>query len=343
MTILKDNSLVNRAMRGRERLNYGRSRHATCRNFSRRRISIIGSTADSSAGSNNKLAKIIKRKHKEIEARLDELGMEGLEQRLQTAGETQAPQPFRFSMRIADVVQRGKPALAFEVSRKSLPGKKPGLEEDREGGLQGALDAEVTSQELAKLAQRLEKAGADAIIVPTDAEDTPAGLNDLFTVCRSVQIPVLQRDWILHPLQIAEAKESGCSGVIGVITSVTGKGTPILSSYASALGLDCPVEIVNMSELQSLEPYEVPFYGLNISIGLSVSIAGFGADVAEGLLGQFPFGILSIAGAGSIDEARKMRFSGADSLLIKDTLVKQWLGKEGELVQLLWDATSGDD
>lgn len=35
----------------------------------------------------------------------------------------------------------------------------------------------------------------------TDAEDTPSGYADLVAVCRAVTVPVLARDWQLHPLQ----------------------------------------------------------------------------------------------------------------------------------------------
>ena len=109
------------------------------------------------------------------------------------------------------------------------------------------------------------------------------------------------RDWFLHPLQVVDAKEAGCAGIVGVITSVTGgKGTPVLSSFAAALGLDAPVEIVNMNELNAMEAGGVPFYGLNLSIGLSVSITGFGSDVARGLLGELPFGAVSLVGVKSI-------------------------------------------
>lgn len=48
-------------------------------------------------------------------------------------------------------------------------------------------------------------AGADALVVRTDSEDTPEGLKDLFTVCQAVRVPVLRRDWMIHPLQASGA------------------------------------------------------------------------------------------------------------------------------------------
>ena len=40
-----------------------------------------------------------------------------------------------------------------------------------------------------------------------------------------------------------EAKEAGAAGIIGVIANVLRNGSPIMSSFAAALGLDAPVEV----------------------------------------------------------------------------------------------------
>lgn len=52
-----------------------------------------------------------------------------------------------------------------------------------------------------------------------------------------------------------------------------------------------------MQELQALEPFQIPFYAMNLSVALSVSVAGFGLQVASGLLGELPFGSISMVGA----------------------------------------------
>ena len=48
-------------------------------------------------------------------------------------------------------------------------------------------------------------------------------------------------------VQIVEAKEAGAAGVLGNVANVSGpRGAPMLSSYAAAIGLDCPVEVGHM-------------------------------------------------------------------------------------------------
>lgn len=76
----------------------------------------------------------------------------------------------------------GRPALVLEVSRLQC-------------------GAECTSSDVAGLAEQYRAWGADAVAVITD--NSPSGLGDLFATCRALQsIPVLQRDWFLHPLQV---------------------------------------------------------------------------------------------------------------------------------------------
>lgn len=278
-----------------------------------------------SSSSENKLASIIKRKQRQIQHKLEELG-DDLAERLESATETPNPHPHHLTQRIVDIIPTGRPVLVFELGRTP--------------------ENINTSQKLAEVALKLTNAGADALAVPIDSDDTPDGLADLFAVSRAAPtIPILAKDWFLHPIQVVDAKEAGCSGFIGVVASVTGpRGTPVLSSFSAALGLDCPVEIVNLKELKAMEQYGVPFYAMNISVGLSVAIAGFGRDVADGLLGEMPFGAVSLVGVKSIEDVRKMRIAGADALLVKKELVMgEYSGREEELVQHLLDTVLLDD
>lgn len=269
-----------------------------------------------------------RRKQNSIQKKLDDLGVENLEERLQTAASVgPGGNPFRFSQRIADVVEReGRPALVLEIVKMSETGE--------------------TCELLAERAAKLVEYGADAVSVRVDEEHTDSGLQDIFAVCRKVSkdIPVFCRDWFLHPLQVVEAKTAGCTGVIGILASVTGnKGTPVLSSFGAALGLDCPVEVVNLAEMRSMEAMGVPFYAMDISVGLSVGIKGFGQAVVDGVLKELPFGALSMIGVSSIENARSARISGADALYIREGLMEEYVGREKDLIVDLIMATNGDD
>ena len=80
----------------------------------------------------------------------------------------------------APSLPQGKSVILFEVARSGPT---------------------ITSAQLVSLAKQYVSMGADALVVPTDAEATPEGFKDLFTVSQAVKVPVLARDYLIHPLQ----------------------------------------------------------------------------------------------------------------------------------------------
>ncbi|KAG2438961.1 hypothetical protein HYH02_010753 [Chlamydomonas schloesseri] len=250
----------------------------------------------------------IRRKQRELEASIRDMGMEALDERLQSATAMPLRPAYRLSTLIAENVPMGRAVLVYEVARPT---------------------PETTSAELAELAKAyVQLGGASALVVRTDSADTPSGLRDLFTVQQAVpKVPVLARDWLIHPLQVCEIKESGAAGALGIINQVTGRGTGVMSSFSAALGLDSPVEVVNAKEVEELSKQGVVFYAINVSVGLSVAIPGFANKIAHGLLGTLPFGAISLVGVRSLEEASAARQSGADALLVKAELLASY-GKD---------------
>jgi len=129
--------------------------------------------------------------------------------------------------------------------------------------------------------------------------------------------------------------------VIGIVASVTQRGSSVLSSFGAALGLDCPVEVVNLNELKAMEGLGVPFYAMDIGVGISVGIAGFSRQLISGVLGNMDFNALSIVGLSSMEELHGKIATKADALYVKSGVVKEADGDE--LVRAILDACSGDD
>lgn len=170
--------------------------------------------------------------------------------------------------------------------------------------------------------------GVDAIAIRTDEEASPDGLADLKAVCNSLQVPVIQRDWFLHPMQIAETREAGAAA-LSLVYAVLQNGLPALQSYALSLGLDPIVEIVNLKDLEAVSKLGMYIYGINISIKLSLPVPGLRQDVAKSLLRQLPDGAQGIVGIMSVEEASEMKLAGASALYLRHEV---WQGsKAGEL------------
>lgn len=103
-------------------------------------------------------------------------------------------------------------------------------------------------------------------------------------------------------------------------------------------------QIVNADEVKVLDQMQVPFYGINVNVGVSLALPGFRSDIASGLLDKLPYGVASLVGIRSIDEGRRARAAGAGCLLVKESMLQE-AGSKGlrHLLQELLYATSGDD
>jgi indole-3-glycerol phosphate synthase len=88
------------------------------------------------------------------------------------------------------------------------------------------------------------------------------------------------------------------------------------------------------------------FYGVNLGVGISVALPGFASDLAHGLLGDMPFGAITLVGCRSTDDARKARLSGADAVLVKKELLDKAQEQNVPIEALLERVrylTGGDD
>ncbi|GFR47518.1 hypothetical protein Agub_g9140 [Astrephomene gubernaculifera] len=317
--------------------NTSRFNRAACRAATGRLLSNRAAAGGPSSGGNspaddeppklpsgNALEATIRRKQRELEAAIRELGMEALDERLRSAAQLPARPPYRLASLIAEEVPQGRPVLLFEVARP---------------------DPTTSSAQLAQLAAAyVSRGGAGALAVRTDSAATPAGLRDLFSVTQALpRVPVLARDWLLHPLQVCEFKEAGAAGAIGIVNQVSGRGTGLLSSFSAALGLDAPVEVVNTREVEQLAQQGVVFYAANVGVGLTLAAPGLAAQVAEGLLRELPAGAISMVGVRSVQGAAAARRAGADCLLVKAELLHSYGEDVAALGADLQYAVSLDD
>lgn len=119
----------------------------------------------------------------------------------------------------------------------------------------------------------------------------------------------------------------------------------VLLAEVLPAALCMPLQVVNKAEVEKLEKLQVPFYAVNCSVGLSLAIPSFRQDLAKGLLGNMPFGVITMVGVKTFKEAVQARLNGADALLCKQDLLEQ-LERDGTSVRLFVDelryAVSGE-
>lgn len=183
------------------------------------------------------LDKIIQYKIKEVEVRKEKASLRMLQKK----------SSFNQSVKsITEHIQAKETAIIAEFKHKS-PSKQ---------NINLAADPTIVSK-------GYENAGAVGISVLTDAHFFGGSFEDLQTVKKNVSIPVLQKDFIIDPYQIFEAKANGADFILLIAAVLTSKQIADFASLANNLGLEVLVEIHNEEELQKATTEHVNLIGVN--------------------------------------------------------------------------------
>lgn len=115
----------------------------------------------------------------------------------------------------------------------------------------------------AALAQELEAAGAAALSVLTDEPHFQGSLENLEHASKAVKIPCLRKDFIIDPIQIAEARAYGADAILLIIAALSDKQLSELQQEAQALGLDVLCEVHERDELKRASNLGFDLIGVN--------------------------------------------------------------------------------
>lgn len=115
----------------------------------------------------------------------------------------------------------------------------------------------------AALAQELEAAGAAALSVLTDVPHFQGSMENLERASAAVKIPCLRKDFIVDPIQIAEARAYGADAVLLIVAALSDKELSELQQEAKALGLDVLCEVHERDELKRAANLGFDLIGVN--------------------------------------------------------------------------------
>jgi indole-3-glycerol phosphate synthase / phosphoribosylanthranilate isomerase len=112
------------------------------------------------------------------------------------------------------------------------------------------------------LARAYEGAGASALSILTEKHFFHGSLKDLEEVRAAVSLPLLQKDFILDPFQIAQAKVAGANFVLLIARFLTKRELTELLKFTEHIGLNAIVEITTREDLLKLN-HTVRYLGVN--------------------------------------------------------------------------------
>jgi len=231
------------------------------------------------------LAAIVARKRADVAARL--------------GGGAPAARPTRRSLRAA---------LARPGARLIMEVKKASPSAGRLSGIDAAAQAKAYA------------GAADAVSVLTDGPYFGGSLDDLAAVRAAYDGPILAKDFIVDPRQVAEARARGADAVLAMLSVLGDAEARAVIAAAEALGMDVLVEAHDESELGRALALGAPLVGINNRNlrTLEVDLA-----VTERLAPLVPPGRLVVAESGISDRAGVARLAPfADAFLVGTALMR---------------------
>jgi len=112
-------------------------------------------------------------------------------------------------------------------------------------------------------AQAYERGGAAAISVLTEPSRFGGALADLHQVSAAVRLPVIRKDFLVHPVQLWEARAAGAAAALLIVRSLSPDELPRLIDAAAEAGLATLVEIRDLGELDRALAVNAPVIGVN--------------------------------------------------------------------------------
>jgi indole-3-glycerol phosphate synthase len=174
----------------------------------------------------------------------------------------------------------------------------------------------------AEAASIYEEAGACAISVLTEKHFFGGSIDDLLEVRAATPLPVLRKDFVIHPVQIFEAAEAGADAVL-LIAAALDDGTlrKLRSIAEEELGLDVLVEVHTKEEMDRAANCGARLIGINnrdlttfeVSLSTSEALARYAPENAL---------LISESGLRTGEELSRLRLLGFDGFLIGGSLMR---------------------
>jgi indole-3-glycerol phosphate synthase len=172
------------------------------------------------------------------------------------------------------------------------------------------------------LARGYAEAGAAAISVLTDAPDFGGSLDDLDVVHRSAPLkPLLRKDFVVDPVQIAEARVAGADWVLLIVALLDGGLLDECLDATRRAHAHALVEVHDEAELARALERDIECIGVNNRDlrTLRTDLSTFGR-----LRALIPEGPVCVAesGVSAASDAARLVLEGADSVLLGEALMR---------------------
>ncbi len=245
------------------------------------------------------LKRIIARKHEEIRERSASVSIEAL---LDQAASADSPRGFTES--INRKLAAGDAAVIAEV-KKASPSK---------GVLRDPFDP-------AEIARSYEAGGAACLSVLTDKDFFQGSEAALQAARAACNLPVIRKDFIVDPYQVAEARAIGADCILLIAAALDDQQMHGLYQQAVELGMDVLVEVHDATELQRSLAMNPMLLGINNRDLRTFDVT---LDTTIDLLDQIPSSTRVVTESGILNtqDVQRMRQADVHAFLVGEAFMR---------------------
>jgi indole-3-glycerol phosphate synthase len=218
------------------------------------------------------------------------------------AGVQDAPRDFVGALRAK--IAAGRAAVIAEIKQAS-PSR---------GVLREDFDPEA-------IARSYARHGAACLSVLTDAQFFQGRAGHLVAARAACALPVLRKDFIVDPYQVAEARAMGADCILLIVAALAPAQMRELEASARELGMAVLVEVHDRDELESALALATPLVGVN-----NRNLRSFETrlETTLGLLGAVPDDRIVITESGimSREDVQRMRAAGVHAFLVGEAFMR---------------------
>lgn len=179
----------------------------------------------------------------------------------------------------------------------------------------------IAEADPAAQARVYEAAGAAAVSVLTEPRHFDGSLADLRAVHLATSLPVLRKDFLVHPAQLMEARVEGADAVLLIAAALSPNELEAMLATAEDLGLGTLVEVHSEEDLDKAVATSAKVVGVNAR---DLETLEVDPDRALGLLERVPDDRIAVAESGISERAQVERAvrAGARAVLVGEALMR---------------------
>jgi indole-3-glycerol phosphate synthase len=171
-----------------------------------------------------------------------------------------------------------------------------------------------------ELATSLEAAGATALSVLTEGEFFRGSLKNLRDARKSIQLPVLRKDFIFDTWQVWETRANDADSFLLIVAALRDAQLVELIALGRQIGMEPLVEVHTGEELARAIAAEAKIIGVNNRDLKTLEVR---VETSFELIEQIPDDCIAVSESGirTHDDLQKLRAAGFDAFLIGEQLM----------------------